>query len=239
ERELAPEVEEQRQLERPDKAEPRKHTINADVVTFIQTGSISAASKAFIPVYESLADSSAGEDLLQLRRHRPRTLKHMVIISPYKVQGLMDTVKQSRVVTLHRYAPLLNKGLRSLDRLDLYTGPSLAPESLLRDMPVEVMLELDLFAGQLYFKIFAEFEALREYLLAPMPLALSPPVSPAGDEACGGSGSDGAAHVMDENLVGLLNIVMMTMRRNSETIDKTHTGKALDSRLIAKDEFKE
>ncbi|KXJ84872.1 hypothetical protein Micbo1qcDRAFT_210370 [Microdochium bolleyi] len=292
ERELAPEVEEERQLERPDKAEPRDHTINADVVVFIQTGSFTAMSKAFVPVYESLADSSGRKYLPQLRRRRhsyqrpvqwiltsssastsaagtpstpsssplalpakkqdgsgskskpkPKcTLMHMVIISPYEAQGLMDSIKQSRAVTLHLYAPLLNEGFRSLDRLDLYTVPPLpisAVQPLLLDIPVEVKLELDLFARQLYFKTFAEFEALRQYLLAPPPRSLSPPMSPGGSEAGGGSGSDAVARVMDEDLVGLLNIVMTKMRRNCEAIGKTHIGKALDYRLIAKGQFQE
>ncbi|KXJ85600.1 hypothetical protein Micbo1qcDRAFT_237403 [Microdochium bolleyi] len=294
ERELAPEVEEQRQLERPGKAEPQEHSINADVVEFVQTGSIRAASKAFIPVYEWLADSSAGRYLSQLRRRRritdrvhctrdfqatiktpgvghvsdlyqrpvqwiltgigalrsfeaaspslpsprppsaeqrdksvgktrpkpeiKRTLKHMVIISPYEAQGLMDMIKQSHAVTLHLYAPLLNERFGSLDSLDLYTVPSLAPQPLLIDIPVE---------------------ALRKYLHAPPPLSPSPSRSPSEGESSEGRDRAAMARMMDENLVGLLNVIMMKIRRNCETIDKTHTGKALDSRLIAKDDFKE
>ncbi|KAH7024585.1 uncharacterized protein B0I36DRAFT_416058 [Microdochium trichocladiopsis] len=314
ERELAPEVEEERQLERPDKAEPLKHAVHPHVEAFVKTGSFPANSAAtFIPVYDSLADSSAAKYIAKLRRsgrtgrvhctrdfqatikppavgyvsdsyQRPvqwiltsssasasssRALKHMVIISPYEAQSLMDTIKQSRAVTLHLYAPLLNEGFRSLDRLDLYTVPSptpslisaspsssalLAPGSatpplphhappLDVDVPADVVLELDLFAGQLYFKTFAEFEALREYLLARPPLACPSVGSDGGGvdgQAIVANGEPVAvARVLDEHLVGLLNVVMMKMRRNCETIDKTHTGKALDCRLIAKDEFQE
>ncbi|KAH7012451.1 uncharacterized protein B0I36DRAFT_398704 [Microdochium trichocladiopsis] len=280
ERELAPEIEEERQLERPDKAEPRDHSIHPQVQAFVQTGTIPSNSKAFVPVYQSLADSSGGKYLAKLA-HRPvllyctrdfqatikpptvgyvsdsyqrpvqwiltslkppegaekRKLKHMVIISPYEAQHLMDGIKQSRTVTLRLYAPLLNEGFRSLDRLDLYTVPSppltsqaaaaSASTGLLLDVPTDVILELDLFAGQLYFKTFAEFEALREYLRAR-------PSSSSNSEA-----GSSEARVLDDNLVGLLNVIMMKMRRECETIDKTHTGKALDGRRIAEEDFKE
>ncbi|KAH7012087.1 uncharacterized protein B0I36DRAFT_369914 [Microdochium trichocladiopsis] len=285
ERELAPEVEEERQPERPAKAEPLQHAVHPDVVAFVRTGLFPAESSTFIPVYKSLANSSAGEYIAKLRHRqgrvhctrdfqatikpptvgyesdsyqrpvqwvltssnaftevspelsdveeqagcgdkRRRTLKHMVIISPYEAQHLMDAIRQSRAVALHLYAPLLNEGFRSLDKLDLYTVPSsLSMTKPLPDIPMEVTLELDLFAGQLYFKSYAEFEALRVYLLDRSVAAF--------DGQAGGSES----RLLDENLVGLLNIIMTRIRRYCETIDKTHTGKALHGCRIAEEDF--
>ena len=142
----------------------------------------------------------------------------MVIISPYEAQHLMSSIKQSTFVTLHLYAPLMNPSFRSLDKLDLYTIPQQAETPRI---PQEVTIELNLFSGQLYFKSLAELEGLRKYLQDPT------------------SAADGGKPRLDENLVSMLNIVMMRIRRNCETIDKTHTGKALDCRVLEKSDFGE
>lgn len=64
-------------------------------------------------------------------------------------------------------------------------------------------------------------------------------MGPGSSEAGAGSGSNVVARLMDENLVGFLNVVMMEMGRNCKTSNKTNTEKALDYRLIAKGEFQE
>ncbi|KXJ85271.1 hypothetical protein Micbo1qcDRAFT_180942 [Microdochium bolleyi] len=102
-------------------------------------------------------------------------------------------IKEPCTVTLHIYAPLRKGGFYSLDWLGQYTVPMLpmsALQPLLLNIPVEVMLELDLFAGQQYFQIFAEFEALRA-------VSLSTPASTDGGKASWASGSGAVARVMD------------------------------------------
>lgn len=275
ERELAPEVEEERQLERPAKAEPLKHSVHEHVKDFVRTGyfppsPLWKSTTAIIPVLQSLDKSSAGRfvsRMLQgLSKKRPTTvyctrdfaaaikpppvnyisdsyhrpvqwvltsskIDKMLIISPYEAQELIDVINRPESpVALHLYAPLTNEGYRSLDRLDLYTVPASRAAAMPMRMPTNTILELDLFAGQLYFKTYAEFEALREYLLVHAPVSRS---------GVNGTvkGGDDQPRAMDESLVGLLSVVMMKIRRNCETIDKTHTGKALDSRRITEGEF--
>ncbi|KXJ86074.1 hypothetical protein Micbo1qcDRAFT_219949 [Microdochium bolleyi] len=277
ERELAPEVEEERQLQRPEPAQPLKHSIHHDVISFIRTGDLPSESTAFVPVFQSLQDSSAARYLAKLR-HRASLLyctrdfqativppsgtkyssdsyqrpvqwvltstgcaskrlsgkaafKHMLIISPHEAQELMATIMTSTSVALHLYAPLLDRSLHSLDRLDLYTVPA-QPAGLA--VPPQVILELDLFAGQLYFKTFGEFQALCEYI------RVQPPPAPTGAIGSSETGiEEGSSGEGRSNLVGLLNIIMMKIRRDCETIDKTHTGKALDGRLLGEDDFDE
>lgn len=51
----------------------------------------------------------------------------MMIISPYEANCLMSQIRKSRVVTLHLYAPRQSRGFPSLDRLTLYTNPTMLP----------------------------------------------------------------------------------------------------------------
>lgn len=63
ERELSPEAEQERQLERPPPAEAAKHSIHADLRAFVASGCISPRSPAFMPTFESLRETSAAQHL--------------------------------------------------------------------------------------------------------------------------------------------------------------------------------
>ncbi|TKA65894.1 hypothetical protein B0A55_12044 [Friedmanniomyces simplex] len=62
ERELSPEIELERQVQKPDAAEPEKHHLHADVIRFWSSGVIHRRSKAFSPAFETLRDMSAAAD---------------------------------------------------------------------------------------------------------------------------------------------------------------------------------
>lgn len=59
ERELSPEIEREREVERPASAEPEMHHIHNDVRTLVRTGKFVAESQAFLPAFEALGSSSA------------------------------------------------------------------------------------------------------------------------------------------------------------------------------------
>lgn len=59
ERELAPEIEEERQIERPPEVKPYRHELHADVSHLIRTGNLIPNSKAFRPAFTTLGASSA------------------------------------------------------------------------------------------------------------------------------------------------------------------------------------
>jgi hypothetical protein len=60
ERELAPEVEEERQNERPAPAKPLTHSIHTDVLKFVRTGVLDTSSPAFLWAPIVLANTTAG-----------------------------------------------------------------------------------------------------------------------------------------------------------------------------------
>ncbi|KAL5332674.1 hypothetical protein BJX70DRAFT_404369 [Aspergillus crustosus] len=59
ERQLAPEIEQERQIQRPPAAEPERHQIHQDLRHFILTGVVKKSSKAFMPAFQALRKTSA------------------------------------------------------------------------------------------------------------------------------------------------------------------------------------
>lgn len=63
ERELSPEIQRERQVERPEPVRPALHSIHEDLQSFAKTGSFKADSDAFLPAFKSLLKSSAASHL--------------------------------------------------------------------------------------------------------------------------------------------------------------------------------
>lgn len=63
ERELSPETEQERQVQRAPAAEPARHTLHQDVVQFALLGHINKGSCAYMPAFESLDDTSASNEI--------------------------------------------------------------------------------------------------------------------------------------------------------------------------------
>jgi len=85
----------------------------------------------------------------------------MVIISPFEANNLMPQIETSTAVHLHLYAPRSNLAFQPLDHLKLYTVPALPADWT---VPVELVLQINLFAGQLYFRSYNEYKAACEFL---------------------------------------------------------------------------
>jgi hypothetical protein len=61
ERELSPEIEQERQVQRAPPAQPAPHSLHPDVVKFATTGVFLGGSKAFLPAFVALQDTSAAK----------------------------------------------------------------------------------------------------------------------------------------------------------------------------------
>lgn len=272
ERELSPEIVQERQVQKPTSAQPATHSIHPDVLTFVTTGELLNGSEAFQPAFASLRGTSAAAylDVSQLPQdllvtmdfsksiqtsgmsstlddyQRPvqwiltsnfsnggssSTIKHMVVISPYEAHMILPTLDQSKGVSLHLYAPRANLGLRALDKLDLYTMPQQAQSHAL---PQHLILQLNLFAGQLYFGSFEEYVASCTLLRLAW--------EKTGDDCVvAADGFIQSVNCKDEKLkmspIIFLKVLMTKIRRNCESIDKTHVGAMLDGRLLRPGDF--
>jgi hypothetical protein len=61
ERELAPEIEEERQIERPPRMKAHKHSVHADLRLLVRTGELDRNSEAWDPAFQALCTTSAGK----------------------------------------------------------------------------------------------------------------------------------------------------------------------------------
>jgi hypothetical protein len=156
----------------------------------------------------------------------------MLIISPFEAQRIMPDVSVSKTTTLHLYAPRPTLGFRALDALDLFTVPS-RPELIL---PRHLVVLLNLFAGQLYLESFKEYIEVCELL------GLAWDKS---EEGCvvAADGfilqNDKVKSTFKNSPTRFLKVLMTKVRRNCESIEKTHMGKILDGRLLTRADFEE
>lgn len=269
ERELSPEIEQERQVERPEPAKPETHHIHRDVEIFVRTGELVAHSQAFLPAFQALRYSSAAahldvsqfpHDLLvtadfartvmttgrsyvsdayqrpvqwiltSAGDRPPNTVKHMVISSPFEVQELLALINECRRVTLHIYTPRPSLAYRPLDALDLFTvGKPFDP----RSVPRQLVVQLNLFAGQLYLSSFEEYTELCDFL----GLAWRAPEQGVLVRADGFIVPDHEKRGFRDSPVKFLKVLMMKIRRNCEEIEKTHVGKILHGGLLEETDF--
>ncbi|KAB5525653.1 hypothetical protein GE09DRAFT_1257349 [Coniochaeta sp. 2T2.1] len=270
ERELSPEVEAERQVERPEAAKADPHAIHKDVRTFITTGKIVSVHPAFKPAFKALSTISAAAhydvgqfptDLLVtadfartvklvgkkvqsdayqrsvqwvLTTRAPKDQVQMVIISPVEAQGLMSDIKASNAVFLHLYAPRSNLAFQPLDDLKLYTVPTL-PDGW--SAPTGLVLQLNLFAGQLYFRSYEEYKRACEFLgLAWRLMDGNTVIEPDGFIVPGTSDADCRFR---KSPTKFLQVLMATIRRDGRGIGKTHWGRVLAGQILSPDEFKD
>lgn len=275
ERELSPEAEQERQVQKPPAAEPRPHQVHDDIVEFVQSGVVRNNSKAYMPAFEALSNTSAavrleimadsrrrlyvsadfahtvkiqGKSVVMDSYQRPvqwilttprrvlgnGSLNFMMIISPFEAQELLPNIMTSQHVALHLYAPRPNLGYRPLDSLDLYTAPE-KPES---QIPRPVIVELNIFAGQLYFKSYQEYTEACEFLGFAWQYADEGCILSSGSTVVQASQQDGSVRpYFHGNSVKFLKALMTKIRRDCESIDKTHMGHILDNRLLMPGDF--
>ena len=268
ERELAPEVEEERQVENPARATANHHDIHPKVELLARTGQLYRFSSGFMPAFQSLRGSSAakyldvgyfpsdllvtsdfahtimsrGKDHISDSYQRrvqwvvttngagsSKNILGMVIISPYEAQQLLPLIREHNKVTLHLYAARPGASFQPLDQLNFFTqGKVFHHDSI----PRTFIIQLNLFAGQLYLSSFTEYVELCDSLgLAWKATDGSMVVNADGFIVSNTQGS------FRQSPVGFLKVLMSKIRRNGEDIDKTHLGRILNGELLTERDF--
>lgn len=274
ERELSPEIQNERQVQRPPKETPEKHYAHPDLKAFISTGKVLKDSSAFRPAFQSLRDTSAAHHLdvaefprdlfvtidfcrtvrpqgkssfvsdayqrsvqwiltSQDERIQSNTVNYisrMVIISPFEAQELYELIENSKHVTMHLYGPRSNLGKPALDTLDLYNVSKVGDISL--DIPPTLAIQLNLFAGQLYFGCYEEYvRACELFGIA------SEPREDVRVSSDGFICSDNQISTFRHSPVKFLKVLMSQIRRNGEGIDRTHMGQLCNGMFLTASDF--
>jgi hypothetical protein len=163
----------------------------------------------------------------------------LVLLSPFEANVLVDDVRESPFVTLRVYSPQTSRNIRPFGNLRSFM---ISHHNSVPDIPSDVINELNLFAGQLYFasrEIYEETcEMLGLYLRDP-PANLSDAV-----DATRFVRDPSARNVLGlqraqftENPVAFLR-TLTGLRRKGQGFLPTHLGKVLHSRDVPDSEFK-
>lgn len=271
ERELSPENEQERQVERPLALAPHRHSVHRDLKRFVLGGKLDRDSGAFKPAFELFRDTSANESLevekwpehllvtadfartvhAAKRQHLDSFLRPVhwvasgkngntvdcVVLSPYEANALLPFIRQHKKITVHVYSPRVSMSVRTLEDLSFCAIPAM-PEN--RPQP-SVIMQLNLFAGQLYLRSYEEYLSVCRFL----GLCFRPP-SEQIQVGCDGFVSPIDRPEFDKMMenecpfttspVGFLRM-LMAMRRKGLNSPKSHFARILHGEMLVKDQF--
>ena len=270
ERELSPEIQRQQEVERPPPVTPLKHCVHKDLRSFILEGVLDRSSKAFRPAFETFRETSAyaeyekdpwsgqlyvTEDYaksISVKFNdlvdsflRPvhwimgnRSGSECVVVSPYEANRLLPVIRQSRYVVLYPYAPRQSISTPMLPQ----TSQSMIPySSRIGWLKPHFARHLDLFAGQLFFENYLEYESVCNFL----GICSQPPGKGVEVEANGFIKPSSRAK-MSSALVqecrfksSPVNFVksVVILRRKGLSYANSHLGRILNGELLPKDSF--
>ncbi|PMB71344.1 hypothetical protein BM221_003811 [Beauveria bassiana] len=222
---------------------PSRLLVTADYARTVQFTNVQRQTPGFADAYQrpiqwiltGAAESRDGDE---------QSLR-AIIISPHEAHELLPQIKQSTShARLHLYAPRTSLAFASLDELRLYTVPGLDDDGNWR-LPDDLRLQLNLFAGQLYFSSYSDYTATCSMLN----LAWRPPSQGSGivvdadgfiAAVPGGRrvGSDGRSQAtLSQSPVSSLKVLFMVLRRNCQEIDNTHWGRIMAGELLTEKDF--
>ncbi|KAH9038807.1 hypothetical protein EDB85DRAFT_392096 [Lactarius pseudohatsudake] len=194
EREVNHEVERECHVEPPPSVHPAKHIIHDDLRKFVRTGSLPMHSKYIIPLFSQTGIDKALDSTTEWSPSPLATIDftittrcsdivHLtdylrpvnwvltsgsgrnsvaIIISPHEANELLPTIRKSGKVRLHVYAPRVTASMRSFSDLAFHTIPSTPAREW--TAPAHLRIELNLFAGQLYFDSREQYHRVCELL---------------------------------------------------------------------------
>jgi hypothetical protein len=261
EREVDHEVEQERQIQRPPKAQPARHDIHEDIRKFASTGYLPRFSRHISQLLAPLdianaLDSTpewspsplATEDFITtVIGCNPKGLTDylrpvnwiltsgsgkdsiVVVVSPYEANELLPIIRERNKVRLHVYAPRVTASMRSFSDLTFHTIPDSPAEPW--SAPAHVRMELNLFAGQLYFDCREEYERVCVMLALSMahPGAeceidgfVSPPHRTGGNSP------------FAKSKITILK-TLMSLRRKYMLYSRTHLGQILNANPLSKE----
>ncbi|KAJ7636917.1 hypothetical protein FB45DRAFT_451702 [Roridomyces roridus] len=267
EREVALEVERERQVERPPPAKPATHSLHRFVRHLVETGALKTDPQAFVAPWSTipnLASNATWSERVVATRDFVTTIQaagfptdysrpvtwilstshgqgYLVLVSPWEANELLPLIRNSPHVHLHQYAPRTMASMRSLEDLDFNTIPASRPVPAGRWSPNEIA-QLNIFAGQLYLKDFAEYTRICNMLGLYVNDEISGDGSPIQYESDGFVKPANRRGAMVEDCLFReipLSVVknLVGWRRKGLNYEPTHMGKILHGGLLEEKDF--
>ncbi|PVI05946.1 hypothetical protein DM02DRAFT_650244 [Periconia macrospinosa] len=258
ERELNPEaeVEEERHIEKPQDMEYATHQLSPDIARLVEKSEIRSGSKDLIPAFKALGWKNVPEQfptsLLVTKdfirsvkgsldkglsssdsylKPKSTTTRRLVIISAFEADMLLPKIRESKTALLHLYAPHTNIGFTSIDSLDLYCIGESSESFSLKHIDPSDTLQLNLFAGQLYFKSYNDYTTSCMYLGLAASSGQARQAEPDGFV----KGKENKWFLKDSPIEFL--VQLMNMRREGEGLGRTHLAKMLRGVVLDRKDF--
>lgn len=157
-------------------------------------------------------------------------IKNLIILSPHEANELIEDIRTRKKVTLHLFAPRYNASFEPIDNLELFNiGRAFSAHLISRSLT----MQLNLFAGSLYLRSYAEYIELCEFL------GLSHGKTELGQQ----TSADGfimppsGAWKLTQSPVPFLRALLMTIRKEGEGIGKTTMGRILTGARLEERDF--
>jgi hypothetical protein len=205
------------------------------------------ASRDFATSVERTGHGSADEYqksvqwVLSIRLEGSTTIRQAMVISPFEACALIPIVEKSDISALHLYNARDNSAHDSLDELTFFTitnGSATAAEPIRLAFPRYLAMQLNLFAGQLYFSTYNDYRLTCRLLgLACEKAAPGMHVAFDGFIERSAAGLVGGDSGLTESPVGFLRKLVTQVRRQGKGISKTHVGAMLEGRILEREEF--
>jgi hypothetical protein len=164
-----------------------------------------------------------------------------MVISPFEACALIPIVRNSNVSALHLYSARDNLAHNSLDDLSLVTitdGSASAARPIRLTFPRDLAMQLNMFAGQLYFSSYDDYrEACQLLGLASEKVAPGTRVAFDGFIEQDAAGIVGGGLRLTKSPIDFLRKLMTQVRRQGKDISKTHVGAMLEGRILEREEF--
>ncbi|KAF2969305.1 hypothetical protein GQX73_g4245 [Xylaria multiplex] len=203
-----------------------KFLVTKDFAETVNASSIGYTSDSFQrPVQWILSSCTQGSNVVDV----------LMLISPHEAEELIPwpQSKRSDKVTLHLYKPRCHTGHQPFDRLDFFTIPSRQPQL---EVPRALLVQLNIFAGQLYFGEYEDYLDTCKFLgLAADVPGKGEIVEPDGYIVRDGNGES----KFDRSPVKFLQALTSKVRRNGQSISKTHVGSMLEGKLLQRSEIEQ
>ncbi|KAI9655268.1 MAG: hypothetical protein M1829_000681 [Trizodia sp. TS-e1964] len=258
ERELSPEIEQERQVERPAPADPLPHNLHPDIRSFVKTGILALESKAIVTAFQTIENTSAAK-LFKLGKLPADILATVDYMKTVELRGSQLCSDQYQrpiqwiltgreegcifakivlIVSPHEAQELMSIMKDSkLVHLHVYSAlinPSFPPLDDLRlytvpSLPENWQLPRHLRLQLNLFTGQLYFTSFRDYAETCEMLGLAYKADDSESSSAQGSGS--------RSMLQFLKVLLTRVRRDCSSIDRTHWGKIIGGELLTESDF--
>ena len=169
--------------------------------------------------------------ILSRKNHRDQAL---VLLSPFEADRLMPDIRASEYVHLHLYVPRTSPRMKPSDDLRLYSIPPLPSDWT---APLNLMDQLNVFAGQLYLRDYESYLHLCRFLGVPTSTTDIPHDTTIRRNLFNipGSFEENEIRFMDSPLPFVM--ALLAIRSRGRPFAHTHMGKILQGQLLREKDF--